>query len=355
MSANESELNNLRIERDAPATSGASNISAIGSAVLVIAVLIGGASFAAYSLRERPVEVEVIPAASAPSAQVASPPVASAVLTASGYVVARRQATISAKVTGRIAAVLVEEGSSVREGEVLARLDDQSSRAAYVVAERQLAAARAAFNEARIRKEEADRNLDRTQRLQDARLISEADLDAARSEALALGARVETAKSEIEVAASTVKTRLQELADLEVRAPFTGVVVSQDAQPGEIVSPMSAGGFTRTGIATIVDMSTLEIEVDVNESFITHVRAGQQAEAVLDAYPEWTITSHVINIVPMADRQKATVRVRIGFDTFDARILPDMGVKVNFLREAAPAAKTATSLRALEDTTKVTL
>ena len=169
-------------------------------------------------------------------------------------------------------------------------------------------------------------------------LISESQLDTAQSEVAAVAARLEALKSEVAVAEGTVRVRNQEIEDLLVRAPFDGVVVSKDAQPGEMISPMSAGGgFTRTGIATIVDMESREIEVDVNEAFINRVKASQKTEAVLDAYPDWTIASHVINIVPTADRQKATVRVRIGFDALDPRILPDMGVKVSFLDDAAPS------------------
>lgn len=166
-------------------------------------------------------------------------------------------------------------------------------------------------------------------------LVAEADLDAAQSEVAALRAQLEALQSQVAVSNAGVRVQQRNLDDLFVRAPFDGVVISKDAQPGEMVSPLSAGGgYTRTGIATIVDMESREIEVDVNESFINRVREGQKTEAVLDAYPEWTIPSHVVSIVPAADRQKATVKVRIGFDQLDPRILPDMGVKVRFLDEA---------------------
>jgi RND family efflux transporter MFP subunit len=332
MSTTDSQLSSLRIDRDSPpARKPGAYLRWI--ALVVVAGLCVSGAVAAYSSRTQAVAVELIRAEGG-----SAPPVARPVLTASGYVVARRQATVSAKLTGKVAEILVEEGATAQQGELLARLDDTSVRPALALAESQLQSARNALIEAEIRMQEAQRARDRAERLQQARMVSEAELDAAHAQAQALTARVKTLRSEIEVAASTVKIRAQDLADLEVRAPFAGVVVSQDAQPGEIVSPMSAGGgFTRTGIATIVDMSTLEIEVDVNESFINHVRAGQRSEAVLEAYPNWTIPSHVIKIVPMADRQKATVRVRIGFDELDARLLPDMGVKVNFLEEAPQA------------------
>ena len=201
-----------------------------------------------------------------------------------------------------------------------------------------------------MRVAEAERNLRRTEQLRKDKLVSELQLDQAQSEAAALKARLEALRGEVKVAEGTLRVRAQDLDDLLVRAPFTGVVVSKDAQPGEMVSPISAGGgFTRTGIATIVDMDSREIEVDVNEAFINRVKANQKTEAVLDAYPEWVIPSHVINIVPTADRQKATVRVRIGFDKLEPRILPDMGVKVSFLEdrpvEGAQAATPHPSVR----------
>jgi RND family efflux transporter MFP subunit len=207
------------------------------------------------------------------------------------------------------------------------------------LSQRQLDSARKNLEEVQVRLAEATRNLHRTQQLRKDKLVSESQLDTAQSEVAALNARLEALKSDVQVAQGTVRVRAQELDDLVVRAPFDGVVVSKDAQPGEMVSPISAGGgFIRTGIATIVDMDSREIEVDVNEAFINRVHAGQKAEAVLDAYPDWTIPSHVINIVPTADRQKATVRVRIGFDVLEPRILPDMGVKVTFLDDGKATA-----------------
>ncbi len=186
-----------------------------------------------------------------------------------------------------------------------------------------------------MRLADARKTLARTQSLRAEKLVSEAQLDSATAEVNSLVARLEALKSQVKVAEAEVRARDQDLEDLLVRAPFKGIVVSKDAQPGEMVSPISAGGgFTRTGIATIVDMDSREIEVDVNEAFINRVRAGQKTQALLDAYPDWSIDSHVINIVPTADRQKATVRVRIGFDQLDDRILPDMAVKVGFLENA---------------------
>jgi RND family efflux transporter MFP subunit len=207
------------------------------------------------------------------------------------------------------------------------------------LAQRQLESARKKLEEVQVRLAESQRTLKRTEKLVKDKLVSESQLDTAQSEVAATAARLEALKSDVAVAEGTVRVRNQDLDDLMVRAPFTGVVVSKDAQPGEMVSPISAGGgFTRTGIATIVDMDSREIEVDVNEAFINRVRAEQKTEAILDAYPDFNIASHVINIVPTADRQKATVRVRIGFDALDPRILPDMGVKVSFLDDAPKTA-----------------
>jgi RND family efflux transporter MFP subunit len=325
MAFDQQALDSLRIERapEPPRRETGKRLRWILAAALII--IAAAAAFAL--LREEAIEVETTTAVAAPNASGSA-----AVLNASGYVVARRQATVSAKVTGKVAEVLIEEGMEVREGQLLARLDDSTIRPVYELARRQLEAARKNLEEVEVRLAEAERNLRRMQQLRKNNLVSELQLDQAQSEVAALNARLEALKSEAKVAEANVRVRAQELEDLLVRAPFDGVVVSKDAQPGEMVSPISAGGgFTRTGIATLVDMDSREVEVDVNEAFINRVQPGQKTEAVLDAYPDWVIPSHVINIVPTADRQKATVRVRIGFDELDARILPDMGVKVSFL------------------------
>lgn len=331
MAFDQNALESLKIERTPePANAGSSSVYKwLIGAVLLLAAIAG-----AYALlRDNAIEVETATAVSAGGGGGGG----SAVLNASGYVVARRQATVSAKTTGRIDEVLIEEGTTVEEGQVLARLDDSTARPQFELAQRQLEAARKGLQEIEVRVAEAARTFERTQKLRADKLVSESQLDTAQSELAALRARLEATKSDVKVAEGSLRVRKQELDDLVVRAPFDGVVVSKDAQPGEMVSPISAGGgYTRTGIATIVDMESREIEVDVNESFINRVSPGQKTEAVLDAYPDWTIPSHVINIVPTADRQKATVRVRIAFDVLEPRILPDMGVKVSFLDDAQP-------------------
>ena len=260
------------------------------------------------------------------------------VLNASGYVTARLQSTVSSKVTGRIVEVLVEEGMAVTEGQVLARLDDTTERSYLALAEAQLGAQRGALAELEVRYEEAQLDLDRQRRLLDRRLIGQADLDAAQAEADSLAARIANQREQVVVAEREIDVRRTALEDTVIRAPFSGVAISKDAQPGEMISPVSAGGgFTRTGVCTIVDMSSLEIEVDVNESYINRVSPEQRVVATLDAYPDWEIPASVITTIPAADRQRATVLVRIAFDELgDPRILPDMGVNVAFLEAGPP-------------------
>ncbi len=259
------------------------------------------------------------------------------VLDASGYVTARLRATISSKVTGKIDEVLVEEGMIVQQGDVLARLDSSTTERQVDVAEAQVESARSSLEEVRIRLAEAEINLRRTRGLVAANARSQSELDADQAAADAVEARLAVGRRDLAVAERLLALRRQELEDRIIRAPFGGVVVTKNAQPGEMISPVSAGGgFTRTGICTLVDMSSLEIEVDVNEAYINRVERGQKVRATLDAYPDWKIPARVITPVPTADRQKATVRVRIGFDALDPRILPDMGIKVTFLDTTAP-------------------
>jgi RND family efflux transporter MFP subunit len=286
--------------------------------------------------RSGPLEVDTALAQAPPA------PGSVAVLSASGYVVARRLATVSAKVTGRVTEVTFEEGSAVEAGQVLARLDDATARAAADVARRQRDAARLDLKEVEVRLAESVRERDRLRALRAGGLVSASALDAAEAEATAWAARLEATRGAVAVAESTLRLREQDLDDLVVRAPFAGVIISKDAQPGEMVSPISAGGgYTRTGIATVVDMTSREIEVDVNEAYINRVQDGQRTEAILDSYPDWKIPSQVIAIVPTADRQKATVRVRIRIEALDPRILPDMGVKVRFFDERPAGRPTA--------------
>lgn len=307
---------------------------------VVVGLLLAGAGAAAWAWmnRERPIEVEVVTVSERAAGAQAS------VLNAAGYVTARRRATVSSKVTGKVIEVNVEEGMAVREGQILARLDDSTVRAALALSQAQAEAARGNMRESEVRLAEARVTLRRFQQLVKDGIGTQADADRAQAEVDSLIARIASAKEQVTVAESQVRVQQTSLNDMVIRAPFSGVAISKDAQPGEMVSPVSGGGgFTRTGICTIVDMRSLEIEVDVNESYIGRVQQGQEVTAVLDAYPDFQIPARVITTVPTADRQKATVLVRIGFKELDPRILPDMGVKVTFLRAdgdtAAPAAQ----------------
>ena len=264
-----------------------------------------------------------------------------ALLNASGYVTPRQRATIAAKITARVNEIFVDEGMQVEPGQVLARLDDSDARARLTSASAEREATAATLGELRVNLENAERELRRVDALWDQRLVAEQARDQARMAVDGLRARQALAREQVTAADARVKVAQQDLDNCTVRAPFGGIVVSKDAQRGEMVSPVSAGGgFTRTGIATIVDMGSLEIEVDVNESYIARVKAGQPVTAVLDAYPDWQVPAKVRTVIPTADRQKATVKVRATFDRLDPRILPDMGVKVAFLGDepSAPAA-----------------
>jgi RND family efflux transporter MFP subunit len=325
------DLAALRIER-APETTGSRWLVWLAALVLFA----GAASaFWLWLVREKPLEVQAAAVAERPAGSTQ----AASVLNASGYVTARRRATVSSKVTGKVIEVNVEEGMAVKEGQVLARLDDSSQQAALALSEAQAEAARRAVNESEVRLAEAKLTLGRRQQLMRDRLSTQADVDQAQAEADSIEARIRAAQQQVHVAERQIALQKTDLDNTVIRAPFSGVAISKDAQPGEMVSPVSAGGgFTRTGISTIVDMKSLEIEVEVNEAYINRVTSGQGVVAVLDAYPEWEIPAHVITAVPTADRQKATVLVRIGFQQLDPRILPDMGVKVRFLRTEGDAA-----------------
>jgi RND family efflux transporter MFP subunit len=297
---------------------------------VVLLILFAAAAGAGWQwfTRERPVTVQVANVTERAAGTRA------AVLNASGYVTARRRATVSSKITGRVMEVNVEEGMMVREGQILARLDDSTPRAALALAEAQVMATRQAVRELEVRLDEAQRTQVRREQLLKAGISAPADVDQINAEVESLKARIQATRSQVEVAERQAELQRTDVDNTIIRAPFSGVAISKDAQPGEMVSPVSAGGgFTRTGISTLVDMSSLEIEVDVNESYINRVRQAQRVTAVLDAYPDWQIPARVITTVPTADRQTATVLVRIGFEMLDPRIWPDLGVKVTFLRE----------------------
>lgn len=270
------------------------------------------------------------PQESQPATQV---PSSDRLLNASGYITARRIATVSAEIMGLLTDVRVEEGMKVTRGQVLATLDDAVAAVNLQFAEAQVAVQEARRESIVANLAEARRVLARVTELNVSDFSSTADVTRAEANVASLEAQLKQAVADIEVSRFEAARQRERLNDHTIRAPFDGVVTVKNAQPGEIVSPSSAGGgFTRTGICTIVDMDSLEIEVDVNEAFIGRVFEGQTVEANLDAYPSWTIPASVIAIIPTADRAKATVRVRIRIEEKDGRILPDMGVKVAFLK-----------------------
>jgi RND family efflux transporter MFP subunit len=332
-------LQQLRIDpadRDAPGGGGGAlrilPVLLVAAALLAIA---GGLAFWKWHARGLIVETAIAVAAS-----TAQGP--SAILQASGYVTARRQATVSAQITGKLSEVLIEEGERVAAGQVLARLDDSGYQASFAQARAQLLSAQALELQYQGQLEQARRDTQRNRDLIERNLVSRQSLEVAQTQEATLAAQVQVQRKQIELAQAALHGAQVQLDYCTVRAPFAGVIVAKAAQAGEIISPISAGGgFTRTGVGTIVDMESLEIEVDVNEAYINRVQPRQPAQALLDAYPDWNIPAHVIAIIPTADRNKATVKVRVALDQKDPRILPDMGVRVSFLEQAAAGSTTA--------------
>ena len=332
-------LAQLRIDRgnDAPVTGTGQPrrwTLWLGAALVVIA-LAGGGWWAVARSAGVPVRAVV---ARELATDAAHPAPATSALDASGYVVARRSATVSAKTVGRIVYLNVEEGQKVTANEVLARIDDSNTRAALAQAEAQLTQTEASLAASKVALDDAGPIFKRQEQQRAATVISAQDFDAAKATYNAAESDYAVKQRMVEVARATLAVTQRSQDDTIVRAPFSGVVTVKAAQLGEIVSPSSAGGgYTRTGICTIVDMDSLEVEVDVSENFINRVREGQAATARLNAYPDWEIPASVIAVIPTADRSKATVKVRVGFKQKDPRILPEMGVRVAFLGDAGSA------------------
>lgn len=324
-------LNELKIDRD-DASGGRRPLK-----WMVAVAVIGGIAFVGWAFGRPYIGGADLAAAEVRTVLVRTTATATpggSVLDATGYVVARRQATVSAKTTGKVVEVLIEEGMTVEEGQLLAVLDASIPEARLALAESQLESARALVDEIRVDIRQAALDYSRTRDLAERDLASQAELDRARLVLQGLQARLKRTERDIEVAGRSLAVQRREVNDMEIRAPFGGVVIAKAAQPGEMISPISAGGgFTRTGICTIVDMDSLEVEVDVNEAYINRVYPDQPVTVTLNAYPDFPIPAGVIATIPAADRNKATVRVRIGFRERDPRILPDMGVRVAFLEE----------------------
>jgi HlyD family secretion protein len=326
-------LGQLRIERGS-GEDGADRMPrrvVVGALGVLLVLLTGGAWLMLSGRGALPVHTQLAQPIGGGAAHAS-------VLDATGYVTARRQATVSAQITGTLTEVLIEEGDHVKAGQVLGRLEDTAQRAALSQAQAQLHSAQALLAQDEAQLAQSERDVRRAEDLIKRNLVSQQALEQARTQVQTGTAQVQARHKQIDLAQASVRSAQVQLDYCTVRAPFTGVVIAKAAQVGEIVSPFSAGGgFTRTGIGTLVDMESLEIEVDVNEAYINRVQPGQPVASVLNAYPEWTIPSHVIAIIPTADRSKATVKVRIGLEVKDGRIVPDMGARVSFLEEKQPA------------------
>lgn len=325
-------LKELRIDRKAPPPPPSRR--GLWTTLIVIAVIallaIGGWLFLT---RDKGLEVRT-----ATAVAIGSGGASASVLDATGYVVARRTATVSAKITGRVREVLIEEGQRVEEGQVMATLDPISETADRTLASAQLSASQSDITRVQAQLKEAEVNASRLSTLVAQQLVSKSQYDQAVAQRDSLRAQLVTAQRNAKVASDQLAIANINLDYTVVRAPFAGIVTAKAAQPGEIVSPLSAGGgFTRTGIGTIVDMDSLEVEVDVGEAYIGRVQPKMSVEATLNAYPDWKIPAEVIAIIPAADRGKATVKVRIALKQKDPRIVPDMGVRVSFLEKAQPA------------------
>ena len=323
-------LEQLRIDRNEPVRKPRRSLRWIAGFAVVAAAAGAGAWF----VHGLPDAVPVAVATAEPAPDDGASGQGSA-LDASGYIVARRQATVSSKITGKVVSVLIEEGQHVEENQVIARLDDTNYRAQVALASAQRDEAMASLKAAQVAFDNAGPTFERNKKEFASGVISAQAFDAAKTTYDQVRTSLDVAKRAEQVAEANLVVAQRNLDDTVVRAPFAGVVTVKAAQEGEMVSPVSAGGgFTRTGIGTIVDMGSLEVDVDVSENFINRVHPDQRVSVRLNAYPDWTIPAHVIAIVPTADRAKATVPVRIALEKKDPRILPDMGVRVSFLEDA---------------------
>ena len=334
-------LHSLAIDRTAP-RAARSRVRFLLAGFVVAVMLAAGGAAMVWQLSTPALPVAAAPPPGPPPPALPATASQSRALVASGYVVARRKATIASEITGKVVELRVDEGNVVEAGQILAQLDSSIAETDLALAQSRALASQAAAGAIAADLRDAERIFNRTQTLSQKNFASEADLTKAEARVGVLRAQLTQSQAQLETARLDAQRAAKVLEQHRIRAPFAGVVIERSAQPGEMISPMSAGGsFTRTGICTIVDMDSIEVEVDVNEAFIGRVRAGGAVTAVLDAYPDWTIPASVIAIVPTANRDKATVKVRIGFNVKDPRILPDMGIKVTFLDPDRPDAAAA--------------
>ena len=324
------DLSKLRIERDAPS---APERTALGRNLAQFAVALAAIAAGAFALRSRAAPVVQVVTVSADARRGAGA-VAMTSVTANGYVVARTKASVSAKIPGRLAFLGVSEGSVVRRGEVIARLDNADYQAAVSQAEANIASAEATVIEARADRDQLAREADRARsiRAQNATLISQQELDLATSRAAQGEARVQAAEARVRAAEAGLRVAQANDENTVIRAPFSGTVLRKDAEVGEVVAPSVGGGLTRGAVGTLADLTTLEVEVDVNEAYIGRIRGGRPARITLDAYPDTSFRGSVRQVVPTADRQRATVQVKVSIADRDPRILPEMGAKVDFLQ-----------------------
>jgi RND family efflux transporter MFP subunit len=331
------DLGKLRINRDAPPPGPRRALGrrlALGLAALVLVV---GAWLVWRRGNVTPVQAVVAtPVTVGGNAGSAS-------VTANGYVVARTRASVSAKLAGRIADLRVSEGSTIKKGEIIAILENADYQAQLAQADAALASARADLLDAEAEQNVATNSAQRLKRMQtqDRGSVSDQDVENAVGRTEQASARVQAAAARIKAAQGSRNFAYANLENTVVRAPFSGTVLRKEAEVGEVVAPSVGGGLTRGAVVTMADLTTLEVEVDVNEAYIARVRSAQPAKITLDAYPDTSFRGRVRQVVPTADRQRATVQVKVSIIDRDPRILPEMGARVDFLDTAQVAAGAA--------------
>jgi RND family efflux transporter MFP subunit len=328
------DLSKLRINRDAPPAEVRRALGRNLAIAVVALILVLGAVFALRRGRSVPVQVVTVAAAGGSEGGGSAGPGTS--VTANGYVVARTRASVSAKLPGRIADLRVSEGSTLRRGEIIATLENADYEAQAAQAKAAVATARAELVEARTASEVAAREAERLRemRQENADLVSEQDLDGVEGRARQAAARLEAADARLKAADASLRFALANLENTVIRAPFSGTVLRKEAEIGEVVAPSVGGGLTRGAVVTMADLTTLEVEVDVNEAYIARVKKDGPATIALDAYPDTSFRGAVRQVVPTADRQRATVQVKVSILDRDPRILPEMGARVDFLEDS---------------------